>query len=195
MDKNNTYSVGDFFKTGIFFSELNIDLDELSKFCYSYDKDFRKKSNLSGIQSNDLDLNLPILRPLISDIYEISNHIAKSTYKLNKELIISNMWFNINKYKDANATHIHAFSVLSGVFYVKTPKNCGDLVFMNPMKISHFIEDYNFSEFNNYNSTSNSITPKENILIIFPSWLEHFVRPNMSENDRISFSFNLNFKR
>jgi len=193
MDKNNSYSVVDFFKTGIFFSELNLDLDELLKFCYSYNQDFVRRSNLSGIQSNDLDLNSPVFRPLLNHIYEISNHIAKSTYKINKELIISNMWFNINKYKDSNITHTHAFSFLSGVFYTKTPQNCGDLVFMNPMKISHFVKEYNFSEFNNYNSTSNYIVPKENTLIIFPSWLEHFVTPNMSENDRISFSFNLDF--
>jgi len=195
MNENKTYTCYDFFKSGVFFSQLNIDLNKLLKFCHSYKKDFRQLSNLCGIQSNNLDLKLPILRPLLNNIYEIGNDIAKSTYKINQELMITNMWFNINKYKDSNASHTHPFSVLSGVFYVQAPKDCGELIIVNPSKISHFTHDNSFFEYNQYNSTSNFITPKENILIIFPSWLEHFVKPNMSKSDRISFSFNLNFKK
>ena len=32
---------------------------------------------------------------------------------------------------------------------------------------------------------------KEGDMIIFPSWLEHYVSPNMSEDKRISISFNM----
>jgi uncharacterized protein (TIGR02466 family) len=34
------------------------------------------------------------------------------------------------------------------------------------------------------------ISPKENNIVLFPSWLEHYVSDNESDEDRISISFN-----
>ena len=33
--------------------------------------------------------------------------------------------------------------------------------------------------------------PKEGSMLVFPSYLEHMVKPNESDEDRISVSFNL----
>jgi len=181
------------FKTSIFVTKLNINLKNILNFCYSYKKDTRVLSNLGGTQSSDLNINSPELKDLKYNILKSSNEIGKNIFQFNRDLNISNIWFNINKYKDSNSLHTHPFSILSGVFYVKTPKNCGELVFFNPVRISSFIENLNFNGYNPHNSTDTKITPQENILIIFPSWLEHYVKPNMSKQDRISFSFNLKF--
>ena len=35
------------------------------------------------------------------------------------------------------------------------------------------------------------ITPKSNMLLIFPSWLDHKVEINLKNSSRISFSFNI----
>ena len=40
----------------------------------------------------------------------------------------------------------------------------------------------------------NSFEIEENVLLLFPSWLKHYVNPNLSNEDRISLSFNTNFK-
>ena len=85
----------------------------------------------------------------------------------------------------------HPFSKLSGVFYVKIPKNSGDLIFVNETEIPCFIDHNNITEFNNYNSFKWSIKPEENVLYLFPSWLGHYVNPNLSKEKRISISFNL----
>ena len=34
------------------------------------------------------------------------------------------------------------------------------------------------------------MTPEKNVLYIFPGWLSHFVDANMSQEKRISLSFN-----
>lgn len=49
-------------------------------------------------------------------------------------------------------------------------------------------------QFNNneFNSNSYRITPRDNMLILFPSYLPHRVEQNLSEKDRISVSFNIN---
>ena len=40
-----------------------------------------------------------------------------------------------------------------------------------------------------------TIPPKENMLIVFPSWVPHAVETNLSKEDRISLSFNFSLKR
>ena len=35
------------------------------------------------------------------------------------------------------------------------------------------------------------IFPQENMLLMFPSWLEHDVEPNKSKKERIAISFNI----
>ena len=34
----------------------------------------------------------------------------------------------------------------------------------------------------------------EGLLIVFPSWLQHAVQPNMSEETRVSIAFNMGFQ-
>ena len=45
-------------------------------------------------------------------------------------------------------------------------------------------------EHNEYNAMIWNISPKPGDLLIFPSWVPHYTEPNMSNEDRISFSFN-----
>jgi hypothetical protein len=42
---------------------------------------------------------------------------------------------------------------------------------------------------------SEYFTPSEGQIILFPSYLEHFVLPNRSAGDRISMSFDLTLER
>ena len=43
---------------------------------------------------------------------------------------------------------------------------------------------------NHYTSSVWSITPQKGKLLLFPSWLEHEVSPGLSQESRISISFN-----
>jgi hypothetical protein len=47
------------------------------------------------------------------------------------------------------------------------------------------------SEYNLYNSSSWEITPKKNLMIIFPSYLFHKVNTHISNENRYSLAFNL----
>jgi uncharacterized protein (TIGR02466 family) len=46
-------------------------------------------------------------------------------------------------------------------------------------------------KFNSVNSGYWYAEPKEGDLIMFPSWLRHYVEPSKSNEDRISIAFNL----
>jgi uncharacterized protein (TIGR02466 family) len=151
----------------------------------------RNVSNFGGFQSNDLKIEEPVLNSLIKEIELNSNIINDTILKINSRLSLKNIWININKFKDFNIIHNHPFSKLSGVFYIKIPENSGDLLFANETEIGCFIKNEDIIEFNNYNSSTWSIKPEENVLYLFPSWLNHYVKPNLSNEKRISISFNL----
>jgi hypothetical protein len=74
---------------------------------------------------------------------------------------------------------------ISGVFYVKVPEgDSGRLVLVDPRT------RVNMSE-KRLRSLNFPIDPKEGTFVLFPSWLEHYVEPNKSDDIRISISFNL----
>tara|TARA_B100000989_G_scaffold283481_1_gene249414 strand:- start:736 stop:1350 length:615 start_codon:yes stop_codon:yes gene_type:complete len=103
---------------------------------------------------------------------------------------MSEIWAIINKKGTFNKSHNHPGSYLSAAYYVKAPKNCGNINFYDPNEIKKFnspaIE--NLTEL----STSGfSIKPEEGNLLIFPSYLYHDVGKNLSDDDRIVISFNV----
>ena len=41
------------------------------------------------------------------------------------------------------------------------------------------------------NETEHDVFPEEDLLVIFPSWLQHAVSASAGDGDRISISFNI----
>jgi len=180
------------FNTSIFSFKLNLNLNDFYKYCVEYEKnnESNNKSGIGSFQSKDLDLKNPIINLLANSFLENVNFISYNNYKIKNKLYLDNFWFNINRYKDFNLEHDHPNSILSGVYYVKTPKNSGNLIFKNNNNRHLYLPDDCLIEYNTLNSSSYFLPPQENCLHIFPSWLMHYVEPNLSNEERISFSFN-----
>lgn len=143
-----------------------------------------KKSNFGGYQTHeDLFQNL-IFKNLVSYIEQISNQIISNQTSVNFSVEIKELWGNINTYRDFNAAHTHS-GILSGVFYLQVPKNSGRLILTDPAVRSEgkFITNSDYP-----------IYPEPAACILFPSWLEHYVEPNLSNDERISLSFNIDKK-
>lgn len=94
------------------------------------------------------------------------------------------MWAMVNTKYNYNAHHIHE-GLISGVFYLQVPENSGRLIFCNPAVRSqyHPIRNKNFP-----------IEPERLALILFPTWLEHYVEPSKTDEERIAISFNIGEK-
>ena len=188
--------IQDLFKTPIYTTALDIDNKSLSKYCISYSKKNKGRilSNEGGYQSEDLILlNHKILNPLVSGILEHSS-IYCSEINLKCSNKIDNIWFNINGYKDSNLLHSHPHSLISGVYYLQTPKDCGNIQFHHPGSESfqnYWMENVG-SEYNTYNSGEWWLQSIVGVMYLFPSWLKHYVRPNLNKKEkRISISFNI----
>ena len=109
-------------------------------------------------------------------------------------------WININKPGDYNIKHVHPTNNLSGVLWIKAPQNSGDIVFDNPKTFDPFLQSARKGEIDSYTDDFKDKTniysdyyfpPDEGRILIFPSHLEHQVRKNKSNEDRISVSFNI----
>ena len=46
------------------------------------------------------------------------------------------------------------------------------------------------NSYNEYNSSTWKIEPEKNLCVLFPSYLNHYVEPNLNKKERISISFN-----
>jgi uncharacterized protein (TIGR02466 family) len=69
-------------------------------------------------------------------------------------------------------------------------------VFKHPAIAQQYaLQEETLSTFTEYNASIWSILPEAGKLIIFPAWLEHYVEPNTSTEERISIAFNINIKK
>ena len=184
----------DIFKVGIYSQKLKINNKKLINYILGLKKKIKGKhvSSPTGWQSGDLNLKEKVLFPLIQ---QISNNFLnyKDELLLKGNFKISNMWANVNSFKDYNQIHGHGSSVVSGVYYLNVPKNCGDIFFVHPASQLLDICWKEFTtEYNEQNSPMFFIKGIKSHLLLFPSWLHHGVRPNLNKkNDRISISFNI----
>ena len=107
-------------------------------------------------------------------------------------------WININKPGDFNIKHSHPANDLSGVLWIKTPKNCGNIQFHSPSCFETFLEIESYTDdFRNNNNYHHAywFPPIEGRMIIFPSHLVHDVQENLSNEERISVSFNIKLRK
>ena len=188
-------AIHDLFKIGIYREQLPLDNKELEKYCYGIQEkqDGVNISNRGGFHSENLDKSNAELKELMKHITAYGNFYSKQIGYGEVELY--NIWCNINSYKDYNQLHCHPNAKVSGVYYVKTPENCGEIEFHNPAY--QILQQSELSRPNNhYTSLFWWMPAVEGIQYLFPSWLMHSVRPNMNKDEeRISFSFNLDNKQ
>jgi uncharacterized protein (TIGR02466 family) len=91
---------------------------------------------------------------------------------------------------------MHPNSLWSGVYYIKAPKNCGDLKIDDPRAAASMCRPRMRERYNPPETAPTRLwrethyKPKAGRLIMFPSWLVHCVDPNDSNDIRISVSFN-----
>ena len=132
--------------------------------------------------------NLSLLGCAIKE--KISSLLPRLGFK--SEFSVSNCWININGKNHFNRPHTHGFSTLAGVFYITAPKNSGRLILRNPIQAHGFCVDEKFVDsWNEFNSRTWEIEPEINKLVIWPSWVDHYTLPNLSDEDRISLAFNV----
>lgn len=117
--------------------------------------------------------------------------ILKVSSKVNLKLVCS--WVLIGYPGSLTHKHLHQNSVFSGIFYLKSGKESGDLLLTHPLSIPTAFSPTvfpNLEEYNILNSRVFVVTPKTNDIIIFPSHVYHEVTRNISDEVRCCIAFN-----
>ena len=137
-------------------------------------------------------------KELADKVLEYSNDYAKNM-KWNTELYIVSMWYNSMKQHEDHRPHSHGNSLLSGVYYPTGTPSHPSIEFFDKRGVGIIDptlakEGGDSSAFTVENSTSWHYPVIPNSILIFPSWLQHWVSVNKCEIPRISISFNIMIK-
>ena len=154
----------------------------------------RKISNRGGWHSKPFDLkdkNKPPFKFFMDIQIYVANTFKEYGWRYTPgKVSLTEMWAIINKKNNFNLEHTHPNNYLSAAYYVKAPNNCGSFVVTNPNSVAREripISD-NKTEFN---QNIAHIKPEEGDLLLFPAYLPHSVGMNLSDEDRIVISFNV----
>lgn len=152
------------------------------------------KSNFGGWQSDSNIYRHAEFQWLLNHIMRLSKTIAP---ELSPELELNGgtMWANINRRGNFNSVHTHPDSMLSGVCYIKvSSEDQGQIEFFDSREGSPTTHWASFMSLRGETPLSegvHSVTPHEGMILFFPSWLRHWVTPNLTDEARVSVSFNV----
>jgi len=110
-------------------------------------------------------------------------------------LVLNGCWYNINGPDDVVFSHVHPGTTIVAVYYFKVPPDSGNIVFQHGdnTRCWNYAPKY-FVDRNRFTEVFHQIDAKENLMLIFPGSLMHFVTKNLSQEDRMCMTFNFAIK-
>jgi uncharacterized protein (TIGR02466 family) len=112
---------------------------------------------------------------------------SKQVLQAKQKLVITQSWCNTNPKGSHHHEHIHPNSLVSGVFYFRLDKHLPPIMFSKGQFESLKMD---FEKYNQFNSETFYLPTVAGELILFPSHLRHSVPKNLSDDVRVSLSFN-----
>ena len=104
-------------------------------------------------------------------------------------------WMNVSPPGGFNAPHTHPGAHWSGVYYVSQPEvphgNSGMIEFLDPRSDLPFWRIFKARAFR----PKRKIRPEAGEIVMFPSYLVHWVYPNETEDNRVTIAFNASFEK
>lgn len=104
-------------------------------------------------------------------------------------------YFFANSFKKGSnhPKHLHSQCTVSGIYYIDVPPGSSNITFYPNQPFKDFF-DYMFmvkDPTNWYAMQSTEYVPYPGLLLMWPAWLYHEVKPNNSDTPRRSIVFNL----
>ena len=181
-----------FFPTILYAKDFQLDLNQMTQNIIKWSKEDKgiTKTNVDGWHSETNMHTKLEYKPLVDELFKMVSEVFNEEW-LDGRARLGNMWANINPPGGYNKPHVHPNSLFSGVYYVKTPINSGQLVCSDPRPgIQTCMPNRKKGEPPKHLWRDLHLQPQENRAVIFPAWLWHSFQPNKSNDIRISVSFN-----
>ncbi len=121
------------------------------------------------------------------------NGYLEQTLKLPpRKLVIQQAWINLFPPGTQEAQHTHDGSLLSCSYYVDAPQNCGCIVFPDPIGARRSYREFTETAGDEIiNRREIAVEPKPGRLVMFESWVPHYIQCNKSDQLRISIAINM----
>lgn len=177
----------------IYFGKIKLKQEEVN---YIINSDYERVHINNGFRTKDnYLLNNKNLKNLKKEVQNELNNFVYNQLKIknNFKFMMLNSWGMKHIKNDWAQSHYHSNSFISGVVYLKTNKDSGYFSFNKSSgwnNISSNFLKFEYTEYTQENSDTWNILPEEGDIIFFPSFLEHSVSKNASDEDRYCCSFN-----
>lgn len=141
---------------------------------------------------NDLPMRASVFEDLKT---QLDTHALRFTEALEYDvsggdLKLDNLWINILEPYGTHSGHIHPHSLISGTFYVHVPDGASALKFEDPRLTAFMNTPPRKAGARREHQPFVYEAPTAGTLLMWESWLRHEVPINLSEDVRISVSFN-----
>ncbi len=196
------------FVTRLYRARLNdlakkkIDYAELDQTCIAIaeddeaGQDWCEENGYPGYTSYASLNDLAWRAPIFSDLQKaLDKHVAAFCDDLGfdlqgRKLKCDSFWINILPEGGTHASHIHPHSVISGTTYVAMPEGTSALKLEDPRLAMMMHAPLRRKDAPQDLQPFVYVKPEVGDVLLWESWLRHEVPMNMSEDDRISVSFN-----
>lgn len=145
---------------------------------------------------NKFLLDSPELNQLKQNIMQACQHYIYQILQVENtaDFQMTNSWAVKHVKGDESGAHGHANAMLSGVLYIQTDDLSGDILFTKDRAHYNLFTptvEVPFTQHNSFNAQGWAVRPRDNLLILFPSTLQHSVYPSRSDQERYAVAFNL----
>lgn len=179
-----------------------VDADELENSCLSIaeddeaGQDWCEANDFPGYTSyaslTDLAWRFPIFKDIVDSL---DQHVAAFAEDLqfdldDRKLVLEDIWINILPEGGSHSAHIHPHSVISGTTYVAMPEGASALKLEDPRHAMMMAAPPRLKDAREEMKNFVYVKPAVGDVLLWESWLRHEVPMNMSEDHRISVSFN-----
>ncbi|WP_172327016.1 TIGR02466 family protein [Mangrovicoccus sp. HB161399] len=185
-------------------TELGHDIDprELENSCYVIAEDdeagqqWCEENGYPGYTSYASLTDLPWRFPIFAEVKKaLDAHVAAFAEDLEFDLgegrlELEDLWINILPEGGMHASHLHPHSVISGTTYVAMPDGASALKLEDPRSARMMAAPARKKGCREDLRTFVYAKPAVGDVLLWESWLRHEVPMNMSEDERISVSFN-----
>jgi len=161
-------------------------------------KNLKFEKNLSN--NNNLDMHINYYHEKLFTFFNESvNSVKQLYYRDEIDFPIVDCWANRYGPLEKISNHTHANGMISGVYYANAEENFGPTVFnINDPWCSDFFSDKSeyklitiFKENYKQMRVRSEVIPEKGSLLLFPSHIFHFVKPNLNKKiSRYTVSFN-----
>ena len=185
--ENKTFEIQPIFSSFLIQKKLNLDTKSI--------KNWIEKSSHTDYKI-PLTFDEDILKDFYLSLKEILDnlHLALGFSKNTKQQF-QEAWVNVESSERISVPHTHPSADLICVYYPYVEQGSGNLEFINPNSSVEYVfpqtrDNTIIDTHNLFNSKLWQVVPENDLLVVFPSWLHHYVRQGNPNTTRMSIALN-----